>query len=817
MLRNYIKIAFRNLWKAKVFSLVNMLGLVVGITACLLILQYVSFELSFDQFQKDADRIYRVTNDRFQQGKLIQHGTITYPTIGKKMANDYQEVEGYTTLVNNGTVKFRRDKSVYQEEQTFFADDHFLTFFTFPMLAGDPKTALKAPNSLVLTEKDAKRIFGAQPKDYARLIGKTLFMDLDTEPFRITGVMKDVPATSHLQFGALISYETMVRTWGPWVKTSWDGSDMWHYLKLKPNADALALESKFPAFSQRYFKGDKVSGSVEKFHLQPLLKAHLYSDYEYEIGIVNNGKAVWTMLIIAVFILLIAWINYINLSTARSLERAKEVGVRKVAGATMSQLIGQFLSESILLNLLALIFAIGLTVALEPLLSEQIGKPLSLSLLTGAGYGGRLMAIALGVVFVLGMFLSGFYPAFALSSFRPISVLKGSFKRSASGVWVRKSLVVFQYMASVILIIGTFIVFRQLAYMRSEKLGFNMDQVMVISGPALTRWDSTSIERIATFKNELKQYPAIKAASASINLLGDRLPRTFNVKRVGSNQEKGVTVTRMGVDLDFFDTYQIKLLAGRNFLPTDADPDGRKVKNILINSSATTLLGFQNAASAVGQKIMFFGREWEVVGVMSDFHQQSLRHQIEPLVFQPFYTNGGFYSVKIATSDLNQTIDLVKQKYNEFFPGNDFTYFFMDEQFNRQYKDDQIFGLITTIFSMLAVLIASLGLFGLSSYTISQRAKEIGIRKVLGASIPGLITLLSKDFIKLVLVAILIASPIAWYVMSLWLSDFAYKIDISWWIFALAGILAIGIALFTISFQSIKTALMNPVKSLRSE
>ncbi|GAB4032948.1 ABC transporter permease [Spirosoma jeollabukense] len=817
MLRNYIKIAFRNLWKAKVFSLVNMLGLVVGITACLLILQYVSFELSFDQFQQDADRIYRVTNDRFQQGKLVQHGTITYPTIGKTMANDYQEVEGYTTLVNNGTVKFRREKSVYQEEQTFFVDDNFLTFFTFPLVAGDPKTALKAPNSLVLTEKDAQRIFGARPNDYARLIGKTLFMDLDTEPFRITGVMKDIPATSHLQFGALISYETLVRTWGPWVKTSWDGSDMWHYLKLKPGANAVALESKFPAFSQRYFKGDKVSGSLEKFHLQPLLKAHLYSDYEYEIGVVNNGKAVWTMLIIAVFILLIAWINYINLSTARSLERAKEVGVRKVAGATTNQLIGQFLSESILLNLLALVFALGLTVSLEPFLSEQIGKPLSLSLLTGAGYGGRLMAIALGVVFILGMFLSGFYPAFALSSFRPIGVLKGSFKRSASGVWVRKSLVVFQYIASIILIIGTFIVFRQLAYMRSEKLGFNMDQVLVISGPALTRWDSTSIERIASFKQELKQYPAIKAASASINLLGDRLPRTFNVKRVGSNEEKGVTLGRMNVDLDFFGMYQIKLLAGRTFQPTDSDPDGRKVKNILINSSATKLLGFQNATSAVGQKINFMGREWEVVGVVSDFHQQSLRHQIEPLVFQPFYTNGGFYSVKIATSDLNQTLDLVKQTYNEFFPGNDFTYFFMDEQFNRQYKDDQVFGRITTIFSILAVLIASLGLFGLSSYTISQRTKEIGVRKVLGASIPSLIALLSKDFIKLVLVAIVMASPIAWYVMDLWLSDFAYKIDISWWIFALAGVLAIGIALLTISFQSIKTALMNPVKSLRAE
>ncbi|WP_221622088.1 ABC transporter permease [Larkinella knui] len=817
MIRNYFKIAFRNLLKNKVFSLVNLSGLVFGITACLMILQYVSFELSFDQFQTDIDRIYRVTNDRFQQGKLVQHGTITYPTIGKTMAKDYQEIDAYTTLVNGGTVKFRREKSIFQEEQIFYVDDHFLTFFTFPLLVGDPQTAMKAPNSLVLSESNAKRIFGAEPGEYARLIGQSLYVDLDTEPFRITGVMKDVPATSHLRFGALVSYETLVRTWGPWVKTSWDGSDMWHYLKLKPTADAAALEQKFPAFSERYFNGDKVSGSVEKFALQPLRKAHLYSDYEYEIGIVNNGKAVWTMLIIAAFILLIAWVNYINLATARSLERAKEVGVRKVAGATTGQLIGQFLSESVLLNLFALVLALILTVMLQPILNEMVGKPLSLSLLTGQGYGGNLMALALAGVFALGLFLSGFYPAFALSAFQAIQVLKGSFKRSAKGIWVRKSLVVFQYTASVVLIIGTFIVFRQLEYMRKKNLGFNMDQVLVVSGPALTRWDSTAIDRITSFKAEVKRYPAIQAAASSLSLFGNRLSRSFNVKRVGSNAEKGVTVSQMGVDLDFFDTYRIKLLAGRNFITTDSNPDGRKVKNAVINLSAARLLGFSDAVSAVGQKFTIFGREWEIVGVVSDFHQQSLRHPIEPIVFQPFYTNGGYYSFKIASTDLEKTIEQIKAKYQAFFPGNDFSYYFMDEQFNRQYRDDQVFGQITTFFSFLAVLIASLGLFGLSSYTISQRSKEIGVRKVLGASVTSIVALLSKDFLKLVLIAIVLAAPIAWYAVSQWLEDFAYKIDLSWWIFALAGVLAVGIALITVSFQSIKAALMNPVKTLRSE
>ncbi|GAB2586722.1 ABC transporter permease [Spirosoma areae] len=817
MLRNYLKIALRNLWKNKVFSTVNLMGLVVGITACLMILQYVSFELSFDQFQPDIDRIYRVTNDRFQQGKLVQHGTITYPTIGKAMATDYQEIDSYTTMGEGGRIKLRRANTVFTEEQSFFVDEHFLTFFTFPLLVGDPKTALKAPNSLVLSESNARRIFGVQPSEFAKLIGKSLLIDLDTQPYQITGIMTDVPATSHLQFGALISYETLVRTQGDWVKTSWEGSDMWHYLKLRPAADAASLERKFPAFSTRHFNGDKVSGSVEKFYLQPLRKAHLYSDYEYEIGIVNNGKAVWTMLAIAAFILLIAWINYINLATARSLERAKEVGVRKVAGATASQLIGQFLSESVLLNLLALALALGLAVALQPLLNNLIGKPLSLSLLTGNGYGGSLMVVGLVAVFCLGTLLSGFYPAFAIAAFQPISVLKGSFRRSVKGVWVRKSLVVFQYTASVVLIVGTFIVFRQIDYMRKENLGFDMEQMLVMTGPGLTRWDSTSIERISSFKTELKRYPAIKAATASVNLFGDRLSRSFNVKRIGSSEAKGVTVSRMGVDFDFFDTYKIKLLAGRNFLPTDSHTNGDKVVNAIMNNSAIRLLGFRDAASAVGQKVKLFGREWEIVGVVSDFHQQSLRHPIEPIVFQPFYTNGGYYSVKIATTDLDRTIDRVKQQYQTFFPGNNFSYFFMDEQFNRQYRDDQIFGKITTFFSLLAVLIASLGLFGLSSYTIAQRTKEIGIRKVLGASVPGIVALLSKDFLKLVLVSIVIASPIAWYAARQWLQDFAYKIDIDWWVFPLVGVLAIGIALMTVSFQSVKAALMNPVKSLRSE
>ncbi|MEO6287655.1 MAG: ABC transporter permease [Dyadobacter sp.] len=816
MIRNYFKIALRNMWKNKAFSFVNLTGLVVGITACLLILQYVSFELSFDQFHKDADRIYRITNDRFQQGKLVQHGTITYPGVAPAMGKDFNEIESYTTIGNPGTFSLQKDHKIY-EEKGAYVNDHFLSVFTFPLIAGDPKTALKAPRSIVISETNAQRIFHATTDDYATLIGKTVHVDQDTEPYLITGVMKDFPAASHLQYGVLMSYETLAKTWGEWVRAGFESSDMWHYVKLKPGADVAKLEKKFPSFSQRYFKGDKVTGSEEKFFLQPLNKAHLFSDYEYEIGKVNNGKAVWTMLIIAVFILLIAWINYINLSTARSLERAKEVGVRKVAGATSGQLIWQFLSESIILNLLALILAVGLTVALQPVLNQLIEKPLSLSLLTGDGFGGKYMALVLVGIFVLGILLSGFYPAFALSAFKAIQVLKGSFKTSTKGIWVRQSLVVFQYTASITLIIGTFIVFKQLKFMREENLGFNMDRVLVIRGPELTRWDSTAIDRINAFKTELERLPSVKVASASANVFGNRLSRSFNVKRVGADNAKGVTFSRMPVDFAFFETYQIKMLAGRNFRPTDSNNDGNKVTNAILNLSAAKLLGFKDAEQAAGQKFELYGKEWNIVGVVSDFHQQSLKHAIEPIVFAPFYTLAGFFSIKINTADLGNSIGMVKQKYNDFFPGNNFNYFFMNEKFNEQYKDDRIFGQVSSFFSLLAVMIASLGIFGLSSYTIAQRTKEIGVRKVLGATVGSIVTLLSQDFLKLVLISIVIGSPIAWYGVRLWLNDFAYKIDIEWWMFVLAGLLAMIIAFATVSSQAIKAALMNPAKSLKSE
>lgn len=816
MIQNYFKITLRNMWKHKAFSAVNLTGLATGITACLLILQYVSFELSFDRFHAGGDLIYRITNDRFQQGKLIQHGTITYPAVAPAMAKDFNEIEAYTTIGNPGTFSIQKNRKIF-EEKGAYVDEHFLKVFTFPFLAGDPQTALKDPHTIVISESNARRIFNAAPGQYENLIGQSVIIDLDTAPFRITGVMKDFPEASHLEFGILMSYKTLVQTWGDWVNTSFESSDMWHYVKLKPGASAELLAQKLPAFSDRYFHGDKVSGSVEQFFLQPLYRAHLFSDYEYEIGKVNNGKAVWTMLIIATFILLIAWINYINLATARSLERAREVGVRKVAGATSGQLIWQFLSESIVLNAIALSLGVVLAVLLQPTLNQIIEKPLSFSLLLGKGYGGKSFALAMGGIFVAGVLLSGLYPAFALSGFKAVQVLKGAFKQSPKGIWVRQSLVVFQYTASMVLIVGTLIVFKQLKFMREENLGFNMDQMLVIRGPELTQWDSTSIERINSFKTELKRIPSVQTVSASGSIFGNRLSRSFNIRRVGSNDQKGVTFNRMAVDADFFATYKIPLLAGRAFRPTDSNVDVKKVANAILNESAIKILGFASAEAATGQQFDLYGKHWNIIGVVSDFHQQSLKHSIEPIVFAPFYTLAGYFSIKINASTAQNSIAAIQEQYSTFFPGNKFNYFFMDQRFEEQYKDDRVFGQISSFFSLLAVLIASLGIFGLSSYTIAQRTKEIGVRKVLGANVSGIVTLLSKDLLKLVLLAILIGIPIAMYAINIWLSDFAYRIDIQWWMFLIAAGLSIAIAFASVSFQSIRAALMNPVKSLRSE
>ncbi len=817
MLKNYIKIAVRNFRKNKLFSLLNITGLAIGMAACLLILQYVSFKLSYDQFHQDSHRIYRVVNDRYQNGNLIQHGTITYSAIGKAMNDDFEEVEQHTR-VNAGGEKIiiHEDKRLIEEE-SLFAENSFFSMFSFPLLAGDETSVLKAPYGVVLSERLVKKVFDYNGENYDQFIGKTLRLSADSTPYKIEGICKNIPENSHLQFDLLISYKTLVSAGWEQAEYDFTNSDFWHYVRLKSGADYKSLNTKLTAFSQRHFQGNKVSGSDEKFYLQPLSKAHLYSDFEYEIGKTGSASVVWGLLLIALFIVVIAWVNYINLATARSTERAKEVGIRKVVGGLRKQLINQFLIESTILNLLGIALGFGLVLVLQPAFNNLLQHQLSLSYLLVKGLNGYTILLGLIALVIAGILASGFYPAFVLSSFKPIAVLKGKLSASKNGIQFRKVLVVGQFTATVALIIGSAVVSQQITFMNKKELGFNMDQMVVIRPPMLTGWDSTFIDRANNFKEEIKSLPGVKGAATSWRVPGVELGRTFNVRRLGAGDGEKFTMRQTGVDYEFMDVYGIKVLSGRNFTSADHNPDFGKLRNTIINESAAKLLGFKSPEDAIGKSIMRGNRQWDIVGVVEDYHQKSLRYPLEPIIFVPAYSTSSTFSVKVSTSDISNTILLMKQKFGAFYPNDLFDYYFLDERFNRQYQDEQLFSKVFRIFTGFAIFVACLGLFGLTMFATIQRTKEIGVRKVLGASASNIVVLLSKDFIKLVAIACLIAFPIAWWVMNKWLHDFSYRIPISGWVFLVAGLCAIMIALATISFQAIKAAISNPVKSLRSE
>lgn len=820
MFKSYFKTAWRNLRKNKMFSVINIAGLAIGMAACLLILQYVSFEMSYDRFNKNAADIYRVTNDRYQKGKLVQHGTITYSAVGKAMQDDYPEVIAHTRVEPfNSQVLGYGDKKI-GDQKVLAVDNSFLTMFSYPFVAGDATHGLEAPNTIILTEKLARKLFTIEQDNFEAIIGKTIVASRDSFPYKVTAVCKDVPENSHLQFDLLLSYNSLYSGGnGRWKEADYDftDSDFWHYVQLKAGTNYKTLEAKLPAFSQKHFQGNKVSGSNETFLLQPLTRAHLYSSYEYEIGKTGSATVVWGLLLIAVLIIVIAWVNYINLSTAKSMERAKEVGVRKVTGATRPQLIRQFLTESFMINIMALVLALLLVGVLQDGFNNLIQHKLSMSYLFNKGMTGFSISMAVIGLLVVGIVGSGFYPAFVLSAFKPILVLKGKYSTSNKGIVLRKVLVVGQFAITIALIIGSFVVYQQIRFVSKQNLGINLSQVLVVRPPILTGWDSTFISRENSFKNELKQLPHIQGASVIGRTVGDELGRAFNVQRMDKDMDNKLTMRNVSVDADFLDLYGIKLLAGRNFTGTDYNPDWNKLHNILINEMAARQLGFTANEEAMGKQIKLFGRGWDIIGVIKDFHQKSLRYPIEPTILLPSYGTDNPICVKVDTKDIAATVSAIKAKYAAFFPGNYFDYYFLDEKFNQQYADDQLFGKVFGIFAGFGIFIACLGLLGLSLFATAQRTKEIGVRKILGASVPNIVMLLSKDFIRLVLIAIVIASPLAWWIMHTWLQDFAYRTTISWWVFVVTGVLAILTALLTISFQAIKAAMANPVKSLRTE
>ncbi len=814
MISNYLKLAIRNLVKRKGYSLLNILGLAIGMTCCLLIFQYVSYENNYDKFPSKQKQIVRLRLDSYQQGKLAWQSAVVYPAIGPTIKKDYPEVEDFCRLLPNNLVLVNANTNAkFKETQGYFADPSAIKMLGVQLLSGDPDKALNEPDNIIISETMAKKYFGLSDA-----VGKQLQMPGSNRDrsYQVTGVFKDHPHNSHLRINYLTSYATLVSQLkangdtSNAAQTSFGWYDFYTYLQLKPGIEGKQFESKLPAFCDRYINSmerNKVNNLKYTLSIIPLSDIHLYSNYKYEAGINGNGRAVSFIFLIGFIIMVIAWINYVNLSTARSVERGREVGVRKVLGAGKTQLVRQFLVESLLMNCMAVLIAFLAFNFLSPTFNQLMGREEPAVVVMSNAYW--LWFI---ILFVAGTLLSGLYPAFVMSGYNPVSVLKGAFKNTSKGLLLRKGLIIAQFGISVILIAGTIIVLRQVNFMRHQDLGFNINQTLVLDGAATLR-DSVYMNTYQPFKEELLKQTGIQGVTASTNVPGQEIFWTTGVKRMNPANSESVILHHLGIDYDFIPQFQLKMMSGRNFskdFPTDENA-------AILNEMAVSTFGFKDPTDAVGKKLVRRRDTLTVIGVVQSFHHQGLQKAIDPQILLLVPDSRDAYSIKLSSADMPKTIATIENIWSKHFPDDPFNYFFLDDFYNQQYKADQQFGKVFTLFAMLAILIACLGLLGLSSYNILQRTKEIGIRKVLGASTQKVVYILAKDFLILVLIAFMVAVPFTWWIMHNWLQEFAYRINIGWWIFLIAGAIAVAIALITVSFQAIKAALANPVKSLRTE
>jgi putative ABC transport system permease protein len=793
MIKNYFKLALRKLWKHKVFSLINIMGLAVGMTACFLIYLYVHFETSYDSFNTKADRIYRVVTDIKTPSDML-HWSSTSAPMAINMQRDFPEVES-AVRISGQSFLVRKGNDKFQENNTIMADSTLFKIFDFPLIYGDKNTALKEPMSIVLSQTAAKKYFGN-----ANPVGQNVLLTGAAINATITGVMKDIPENSQIKADMIVSMSSQQQIYGGSSDSAWGNFNLVSYLLLKPNTNPKTLASKFPAFIDSH-TGKKLKEAQISYtlFLEPLRDVYLYSTRDdSKTGNIHN---VYIFSIIAIFILLIACINFINLTTARSAERAKEVGIRKVAGAGRLQLAKQFIGESVVISFMAFIIAILLCSLLLPLFNQLAGKQVSSPFFYHPLYIVSLFFIAIGIGI-----LAGFYPALVLSSFRPVAVLKGRFATGTKGILLRKGLVIFQFTISIILIIGTVIVYTQLNYMRSQDLGFSKDQEMVI--------DCNGDKNKDAFKESLSSVPGVLSTSFSSSVPGNGNSTAYSKVENKSGEMQTASLDIYMVDFDYINQYKLKVIAGRGF---SKDFGTDTTQAMVINESASNLLGYTSPQQAIGKRFDQWGRQGKIIGVVKDFHYQALQQPIKPLTMRIEPGGYQFLSIKVATANLPSTIKSIESKWNQIIPNRPFDYSFLDESFDKQYRAEDRFGNLFFYFAILAIFISCLGLLGLASYSTIQRTKEIGVRKVLGASVPDIVNLLSKEFLKLVLVAFIIASPVAWLFMNKWLRDFAYRTSLAWWMFVFAGIAAIIIAFVTISFQAIKAAVANPVKSLRTE
>lgn len=819
MFTNLFKLAWRNLLKSKSISAINLLGLSAGLTAALLIFQYVLYERSYDSFTDHSDRVWRLQIDKTTKGELEWQSATVFPAFGPTMKRDFPEVEDFCRLIDAETLLANEERNIrFVEKKGYFADPATFDILGVNLLQGNPDKALTGPDKIVLSENTARKYFGVENP-----VGKTLTVPDANFPrkYEVTGVFKNYPANSHLILDYLVSYSTLgniLRMSGDTsnaTETAWGWYDFYIYYKLRPDADAKVLESKLPAFCDRYMNNEerlKQANVRYDAFLTPLRDIHLYSHVNQEAEVNADGKGVSFLYLIAFFVLAIAWVNFINLSTARSMERAREVGVHKVLGAFKRQLVAQFMTESFLLNMVSVLIAVAVTWLMLPTFGRLVERDFG-----GVGLFSPLsqqLWLTFGLTCVVGIILSGLYPAFVMSSYQPIAVLKGALKGSPRGNLLRKGLIVFQFAASIALMVGSVVVLRQLNYMRNQPLGFDINQTMVLEG-VQSMQDSAYASAYSAFKQKLLQIPGVKEVSASTMVPGNEIYWTNSFYRAGQDEVTAsrITLYRMACDFDFIKTYDIDILEGRGFDPKF----GENNRTVLLNESAVKDLGFASPAAAVDQYIMAGRDSIKVIGVVSNFHQEGLQKVVMPMMIS--YREGlrNFYSAKMESRDYAATIAAVQTLWAQHFPADPFDYFFLDDHFQKQYRADILFGQVFAFFTLLAILVACLGLFGLASYQALQRRKEIGIRKVLGATTSQVTSMLAKEFVRLVLVSILIAVPLSMFIMQRWLENFAYRTNIPWWAFVLAAVLAVLIAVLTVSLQSVRAALANPVNALRSE
>ncbi|WP_424962516.1 ABC transporter permease [Ekhidna sp.] len=804
MISNYYKVSMRNILRNKTFSFLNISGLSVGIASCILILIYVNNELSYDTYNSNYENTYRVIHNYGSDDEEPEDWdslpTTEYQVWGNApvapaMQQFFPEVDKVFRFTSDSPWLFSYNGISNSESDVLFADSTAFDVFDWKIIAGNPKTALERPNTVVLTKRLAKKYFGNENP-----IGKSIIMD-NQDPYEVTGVV-EVPTNSHFTFNALISMSTF-RNSRPQIFDSWGYVDFYTYFTLKPGTSIEQLREKTADFLDKNFTSDFF------YHIkfEPLSDAYLHSDAGRQPGAAGSMSNIYIFTSVAIFILLIACINFMNLSTARSVERAKEVAIRKTIGSQRRTLIYQFLIEAILVTFIASIMAVILVFFGHSLLEMISGKTLPIDWL----FSVQNVFIAIGTILFIGI-VAGSYPAFVLSTFKPISVLKGSFKTSSKGIWLRKSLVILQFALSIILLAGAAVVSSQLDFLQRYDLGFNSEQVLVID----FGYDSEVQRKREYLKQQFLKHPDVEMVSVSRATPGDFFPNAgTGVADPISGEITYKSPAIYEVDEDFIPTYQMTMVAGRNFsddFPLDS------ANALILNESAAKLFGYPDPHDIIGQAFEQWGREGKVIGVVEDFNYVSLHEDVEPLSIR-FGTqfNVSVVSVKLNSQNYSKTLSELESIWTKVVPHRPFDTRFADQNFDAQYESDERFGMIFSVFSTLAIFVACLGLFGLTIYSTAQRNKEIGVRKVLGASTGRIIALLSKDFIRLYIIALIISIPLSWYAMNSWLDGFAYRISLGFDVFAVSAVITLIVAFITMSFKTVNAALSNPVESLRDE